>query len=284
MDAIGLALVSAALFGAMPVAVRAALVHPLPAAVGTLYMQVTTLAILAAAATVQGGITIHGLVPFFVAGAIAPGLSQLLIIVAIREAGSSRTSVAVGTAPLIAVALAVIVFGESPSAGVLIGALLVVGGGIALVVERDRPAHVRRLGIVLALTGAALFALRDNLLRHLSLETDVPSMTAGTATLVAGMAVTLTVVLVRGHPLRTRPAVAARWLVPGACIGLSYLALFEALYRGEVSIVAPIIGTESLWGVALSALFLRRSEAIGVRLVLGALLVVAGSVLIGLSR
>lgn len=284
MDAIALALVSAALFGAMPVAVRMALVHPLPAAVGTLFMQITTLAILGAAAVVQGGITVHGLLPFLVAGAIAPGLSQLLITVSIREAGSSRTSVAIGTAPLIAVALAVIVFDESPTAGVLLGAVLVVGGGIALAAERDRPAHVRRIGLVLALVGAALFALRDNLLRHLSLETDVPSMTAGTAILLGGMVVTLAVVLIRGHPLRTPPAVVARWLVPGACIGLSYLALFEALYRGEVSIVAPIIGTESLWGVGFSALFLRRSETIGTRLVLGAALVVAGAALIGVYR
>ena len=41
MDAVALALVSAALFGAMPVAVRFALVPPLvPAAVGALLMQI----------------------------------------------------------------------------------------------------------------------------------------------------------------------------------------------------------------------------------------------------
>ena len=60
--------------------------------------------------------------------------------------------------------------------------------------------------------------------------------------------------------------------------------LFEAYYRGRVSVVAPLVATESLWGVAFAALFLRRSELVGRRLVLGALLIVAGGVLIGLSR
>ena len=179
MDAVGLALVSAALFGAMPVAVRFALARPLvPAAsVGVLYMQLATFAILLVAAAIQGGVTLRGLTPFLLAGAIAPGLSHLFITVGIREAGSSRASVAFGMAPLFAVGLAVSFFGERPGLGVLAGAFLVVGGGIALAGERDRPGHVRTIGIVYALVGAALFALRDNLVRHLSLESDVPSMT-----------------------------------------------------------------------------------------------------------
>ena len=66
--------------------------------------------------------------------------------------------------------------------------------------------------------------------------------------------------------------------------GLSYAALFEAYYRGRVSVVAPLVATESLWGVLFSALFLRSSELVGRRLVLGAGLIVAGGVLIGVSR
>jgi drug/metabolite transporter (DMT)-like permease len=48
--------------------------------------------------------------------------------------------------------------------------------------------------------------------------------------------------------------------------------------------VSPIVATESLWGVTLSWLLLRKSEHVGPRLVLGAILVVAGGVLIGVYR
>ncbi len=285
MDAVLLALISAALFGAMPVAVRFALVPPLvPAAVGALLMQVATFAVLCVAAAIQGGVTLHGLWPFLLAGAIAPGLSNLFITVAIREAGSSRASVAFGTAPLFAVTLAVLVFDERPGPAVLAGAFLIVGGGMALAGERERPAHVRRIGVVFALVGAALFALRDNLVRDLSLDTDVPSMTAGAAMLASGLVVTSAFALARGNRIVWPAPVIARWLLPGAFVGFSYIALFEAFYRGTVSVVAPIVATESLFGVAFSALLLRRSERVGARLVLGAALVVAGGALIAVFR
>jgi drug/metabolite transporter (DMT)-like permease len=284
MDAVALALVSAALFGAMPVAVRFAFHQPLPVATGTLLMQIATAGVLAAAAVAQGGMTTEGIAPFALAGLVAPGLSQLLITLGIREAGSSRASVAFGTAPLFAVLLAVVVFDEQPGAGVLVGACLIVAGGLALAAERDRPAHVRRIGIVYALVGAALFASRDNLVRHLSLDTDVPSMTAGLVTLLTAVAATAAFVALRRDAVRCPPAVALRWLFPGVLVGVSYVALFEAFYRGTVSVVAPIVGTESLWGVAFSALLLHRTERVGARLVAGAALVVAGGVLIALAR
>jgi uncharacterized membrane protein len=66
--------------------------------------------------------------------------------------------------------------------------------------------------------------------------------------------------------------------------GLSYVALFEAYYRGRVSVVSPIVATETLWGVGLSALLLRHTELVGRRLALGAALIVAGGVLIGAFR
>lgn len=285
MDAVALALASAALFGAMPVAVRFALVPPLvPAAVGALFMHVATFAVLCAAAVVQGGMTIHGLLPFLLAGAIAPGLSTLFITLGIREAGSARASVAFGVAPLFAVTLAVVVFDERPGWAVLAGAFLIVGGGMALVGERERPAHVRRIGIAYALVGAALFALRDNLVRDLSLDTDVPSMTAGAATLAAGIVVTSGFVVARRNRVAWPAPVFARWLLPGALVGFSYVALFEAFYRGTVSVVAPIVATESLFGVVFSAILLHRTERVGPRLVAGAALVVAGGALIAVAR
>ena len=285
MDAVLLALVSAAFFGAMPVAVRFALGPPLvPAAAGALFMQAATFAVLCVAAAIQGGVTFDGVLPFVLAGAIAPGLSNLFITVGIREAGASRASVAFGTAPLFAITLAVLVFDERPGPAVLVGALLIVAGGAALALEPERPAHVRAIGIAYALLGAALFALRDNLVRHLSLDTDIPSMTAGAVMLAAGIVVTSTVVAVRRNRVGWPLPVVARWLLPGTMVGLSYVALFEAFYRGTVSVVAPIVATESLFGVVFAALLLHRSERVGPRIVAGAALVVTGGALIAVAR
>ena len=67
-------------------------------------------------------------------------------------------------------------------------------------------------------------------------------------------------------------------------LALCSAALYEAFFRGRLGVVAPLVATESLWGVGLSALFLRHTEGVGRRLVVGALFVVGGGVLTGISR
>ena len=76
-----------------------------------------------------------------------------------------------------------------------------------------------------------------------------------------------------------------RALAPaGLLFGLSYMSLFEAFWRGRVTVVSPLVATESLWGVALAALLIRHTEGVGRKLAFGALLVVVGSAVIGAYR
>ena len=101
-------------------------------------------------------------------------------------------------------------------------------------------------------------------------------MTAGAAMLASSLVVTSAFVLARRNRVVWPAPVVARWLLPGAFVGLSYVALFEAFYRGTVSVVAPIVATESLFGVVFSAICSSGTERVGPSLVLGAALVVDG--------
>jgi drug/metabolite transporter (DMT)-like permease len=178
--------------------------------------------------------------------------------------------------------IALVLLDEPLVAGVLAGALLIVGGGVLLVGERSRPLHVKRIGLVYAIGATVVFATRDNLVRWLAIDTDVSPELAAAVTLGSGMLVTAAWVLVGRRELSFAPF---RSFAPaGICFGLSYVCLFEAYYRGRVTVVSPLVATESLWGVLLSSLFLRHLEVVGIRLVLGAALIVAGGVLIGVFR
>jgi drug/metabolite transporter (DMT)-like permease len=285
--AVLLACASAALFGAMSVAVRFAIREVDDAELGSLAMSSVALALTGAVGLVAArGAGLADAWPFVIAGVIAPGASQIFFVRAVREAGAARTSVLMGTAPLFAVAIALTVLDEPVSAGLLVGGGLIVAGGVALANERVRPEDFRRLGVLFAVAATVLFAVRDNVLRAIAKGSDVHplvaapvSLLAGAATVVLYLAVTRRGELVRGYGRAVRAFVLA-----GVFFGLSYAMLFEAYYRGRVSVVAPLVATESLWGVAFAALLLRRSELVGPRLVLGALLIVGGGVLIGLSR
>lgn len=281
MDAVFLGLASAVLFGATTVAMRVAFRRGALAEGGALFTVLVAIGVVLPVAAVQGGFT-TGVWPFLIAGLLGPGISQFLFTFAVREAGAARTSVVIGTGPLFSIAIAVVLLGEPLEAALVAGAVLIVAGGFLLVSERERPEHVRLLGLVLALVATIVFASRDNLVRWLSIDTDVPPGVAALATLAAGAALMAVFVAVRRAPLRVHDA---RAFAPaGVLFGLSYVCLFEAYYRGLVTIVSPLVATESLWGVALAAIFLGRSERVGPRLLAGAALVVAGGVLIGVFR
>ena len=72
--------------------------------------------------------------------------------------------------------------------------------------------------------------------------------------------------------------------LPGVLWGLSYAAIFEAFYRGRVSIVSPLVATEALFGVLFAAVIIGRSELIGRHVIVAAGLIVCGGVLIGVFR
>jgi drug/metabolite transporter (DMT)-like permease len=285
MDAIVLAAGSAALFGAMTVLLRAPLARGLDATAGAFLTVVPAILVavaLAVAVADGGGGDLTGLWPFALAGVLGPGISQVLFTLGVRDAGPSRASVTVGTAPLFSVAIALVFLDEPLIGGVVLGAVLIVAGGVLLAGERGRPAHVKAIGLVFALAATVVFAIRDNLVRWLSGDTTVEPSLAAATTLVAGGATILAYLLAR------RVAVPVRALrgfaTAGIAFGLSYVFLFEAYYRGRVTIVSPIVATESLWAVGLSALFLRRVELVGRRLLAGALLIVVGGALIAVFR
>src|SRR5207248_8935752 len=121
-----------------------------------------------------------------------------------------------------------------------------------------------------------LFATRDNLAR--ALHAHAPALSAAAAAMVSGTA------LVAVYARRLPPRAELRALAPaGLLFGVSYVCLFEAYFRGRVTVVSPLVATESLWGVAFTHLLLRH-ERVDRRLATGALLVVAGGALIGAAR
>jgi len=287
--AVLLACVSAALFGALAVAIRFALRRFDDPVLGAFATSTVALGVTAAIGLVSSaGESLHAsdLWPFLLAGAIAPGLSQILFTRAVREAGAARTAVLMGTAPLATVAIALAALHEPVRATLLVGAALIVAGGIALAGERVRPADFRRLGMVFAVAATIMFAIRDNLLRWLAGHTDAHALVTAPVTLLAGAAtIALYLAATRGRAWADGFGQAVRVFLPaGLLFGVSYGALFEAYYRGRVTVVAPLVATESLWGVLFAALLLRRSELVGRRLVLGAALIVAGGALIGAWR
>jgi drug/metabolite transporter (DMT)-like permease len=285
MSAVLLALASAVLFGGMAVALVFAFRRSADAEAGALVTGLVALAVTGSLALASGSVS-GDIWPFLVTGLFAPGTSQFLYVRAVKEVGASRAAVVVGAAPLVSVTIALLFLGEPAEAALLVGAVLIVLGGVALAGERDRPTHFRAIGLVLAFGSVVFFATRDNIVRWLAEDTTVEPQQAAAATVLAGSALMAGwLFVVRGRRTVTDVRRALRpFALSGLLWGLSYATLFEAFYRGRVTVVSPLVATEALFGVLFATLILGSSELVGRHVALGATLVVAGGVLIGVFR
>lgn len=286
MAAVLLAALAGASFGALAVAVRWGLRRGADPEVGALVAAalgaVASAAVAAPSAAVEG-VDAGELWPFFAVGLIAPGASQIFLTLAVRHVGPSRAAILMGTAPLISILIALTLLDEPFRPLLVVGTGMIVLGGIALARERTRPEHFRVRGAALALLCAALFAARDNIVRWAARDQHPPPLVAATTSLLAAAAFILVyLALVRRDRLRTHlPRAMTAFAPAGLALALGYDTLLAAFDRGRVSVVSPLNATGSLWALLLAALLLGRSEVIGRRTVLTALLVVAGGALIG---
>jgi drug/metabolite transporter (DMT)-like permease len=274
-------------FGALAVTIRLSLHPPIDAEAASL---VTTLlagaccVVLALAREDFSGLDWGGTWPFLVTGLFAPGISQILFTRAVGVIGPSRTAILVGVSPVLSAAIAVTLLDEPLHVALVLGTLLVVAGGTLLVRERIGSSTMVSIGLVLGLSAALLFAIRDNLVRWAARGNEVPGFVAASASLATATLVILIVVAVRPNAV-TRARQAFRpFVLSGLVYGVSYACLYSAFDRGRVTVVAPLVATESLWAVLVSIVLLRRSERIGVRLLLAAALVVGGGALISSFR
>lgn len=286
MEAVVLALCSAVAFGSLAVTLTFALARCPDAELGAFATVLAALIPVGIGAVARFDWSSQ-VWPYLLAGLLAPGASQVLYVVGVRDAGSSRTALVVGTAPLISVTIALGFFGEPVLAPLVAGAVLIVLGGVALTRERVRPGTFRAIGLVFAFGSAVFFATRDNVVRRLATHEHVSPELAAAATIVAGgTLIALYLVARRGPtgPVRGLGRAFVAFAPSGLVWGLSYVFLFEAFARGPVSIVSPLVAVESLVGVVLAAIVLGRSELVGRDLWIGAALIVAGGALIGAFR
>ena len=287
MLAVLFGVLAGACFGALAVTVRIALrsgAEPeAGAAIAAATAFVTAAAVaLAAWSTIRPG----QLWAFVLVGMLVPGVSQILFVLAVRDAGPARAAILIGTAPLISVLIALTLLGEPFHVALLAGTVLIVAGGAALPRERVRPHDFRALGAALALVCAALFAVRDNLVRLVARDEHPPPLAAAATSLLGAAAIlALYLVVVRRRGLAGRLRSAAAPFAPaGIALAGGYVCLLEAFSHGRVSVVAPLNATQSLWAVAFAAIALGGTEAIGSRLVVASVLIVAGGALIGVGR
>lgn len=243
-----------------------------------------------------------GILLFALAGLAAPGVSRWAASTGVHRLGPSiAIPITQGTRPLVAVAGAVLILGETVTISRLIGVGFIIAGGWELsrsrpearspsmgvleepLAEQDRPSRLFRAGIIFPVIAGMAYATQDLVVKEALEHAGPPQFGA-----MVGMATALTiwslaVLLVPTLRARVKVGRDFGWLcVSGSLAGVAILALFHALELGDVSLVSPITASQPLIVFVLSRLLLGHLENIHMSTVISGLGVVAGTVLVSM--
>ena len=213
---------------------------------------------------------------FLAAGLFAPGFARLVYYTGLMRVGVARATALMSTAPIFAVAIAMVTLGERPGVLPLMGVMSVVAGG-ALLAQRGRDDRTwRHRDLVLPVFAALGFAIRDNVSRRGLAVYPAPMIAAAGATL-ASVALMWALALAGVIRVSRPPARGLMFLaLAGLCECLAYVTMWRALATAPVSLVSPLVHAQPLFTVVLAAIFLRDVERLTWRVVVASLLIVAG--------
>ena len=218
---------------------------------------------------------------FLVSGCLQPLFARALYYKALTRMGVSRAGPLRGAEPLFATAIAVSVLHEQPAVPVYVGTVLIVASVWTISAGESGSANWRPLDALFPL-GAALVSAISQTLRKQGLNI-LPDPFVAAAT-VTSVTLTLLVIFListnRTGQLRMKRE-SFLLFFSAALVALSaQIANFIALSRADVSVIIPLLNTTPLFAVLFSGLFLRGMETVSPRILLGAILMVAGVVII----
>ncbi len=218
---------------------------------------------------------------FVVAGIIAPGIGRTLSYVGIEKIGVARSVPIANSSPIFASIFAVIFLAEAWVLQNIIGTLLVISGVIILSMTKPAQGEWRKLDVIYPLIGAIAFAA-SSILRKAGLGFLNVPLLAAAVTAASAAIFSFALLQVRGGKEAfklTRKS--AAWLFAAGFVNTAaMLSVFYALSHGKVVIVEPLVSSNPVLTLLLTAIFLRDLEALNLRVIMGSFLTVTGTILV----
>lgn len=227
---------------------------------------------------------------FVLAGILAPGIFRFLSYTGVDRLGVTISTPISNSQTFVAVAIGVLILGEPITASLIAGTLLIGAGVILLTSEahKGKPAQATRIvskkdllfPISAALVRGTSEALRKEGLTLLALPLF--------GTMVANLTGFLTSMVIMGVTGGRRlslvgtPRSYLMFVLGGMASATAWVASFNALVRGDLVRVAPLITTSPLFALALSYVFLRQMERFTWKIIVGTVTIVTGIIFIKL--
>jgi DME family drug/metabolite transporter len=226
-----------------------------------------------------------GIMIFLAAGILAPGIGRTLGYVGIEKIGVARSVPIANSSPIFASIFAVVFLAETWILQNIIGTVFVFGGVIVLSMAKPAQGEWRKLDIVYPLIGAMAFG-GSAILRKAGLGfVNIPILAAAVTAAAAALFSLCLLQIQGGREAFRLTHKSAGWLFAAGFFNTAaMLSVFYALSHGKVVIVEPLVSSNPVMTLLLTSVFLRDLEALNLRVIIGALLTVTGTVLVVLVK
>jgi uncharacterized membrane protein len=220
---------------------------------------------------------------FVASGIFASTLGRLLNFTSIERLGVPLSAAIIGSNPLFSTLFAAMFLGEQVAANTLLGTVLVVAG---IAVARSGGHAVKGLrgrDIVIPIAAATFYGAAS-VTRKAALNI-LPDSVFGAVIGALSSLVVYSIYLIvtrRTRDLQINWVGSRFFVINGVVLTLAWLSMFTALTTGKVSVVTALGGTSPLFAVLLSAILLKGSEELNLRIAVGCLAIVAGAAVITL--
>jgi drug/metabolite transporter (DMT)-like permease len=225
-------------------------------------------------------VTVAAFIGYVLGGLFGTGIGRRWLYIAIDRIGASPATAIKNSAPVVTTLLAGIFYGEAITPirwaaviGIVIGVALVTwkpGSGVR---------HWVDVGVLAAIGSALSYGVRPLFLKFGLEAADLPLTAAfvgATAALVYALSFGDRSGLLRAH----REPAFGLFLFAGGLQSIGFLAITIGLSGGEVSVVYPVTASAPLFTLLFTAILLRGKERLTWQIVAGALLVVAGVIIL----
>ncbi len=223
-----------------------------------------------------------GLLLFAGAGVLSPFCSQILLFVSANKVGISRASPLRNTTPLFAGVVAVVWLGETMTAAIAAGTVLIITGA-SLLGMRDSEQAVPYQPVYLLLPVLAAFLGGfSSPMRKLGYSM-VDSVPLAICMVQGGAFMALVIYLLatgKYRELLFRRETLIWFGLSGVLNSIAVSLSMTALEMGNVVLVSPLVATTPLFTVILSTIFLRSFERVTLKVLVGAASICLGGIVL----
>ena len=222
---------------------------------------------------------------FIAAGFMGPFIARFLLYIGLDRVGASITSPIHATKSLFATLAAIVVLGENLTLSIALGILLIVIGAVSISSEESGGTIEKewsKKDLLFPIMSSVCLGIA-NLFRKLGLNA-LPSPVMGLAVQNITALVFLPVLILAQQ--NTPKAISTEkraWFIfclAGLCLVISQLCMYYALNLGQVILAIPLSSLNPLFVLILVGGFLKKTERITLKIVLGTIFIMGGAIVL----